>query len=424
MKILTISFTNQTSRYLSFIEEEILNNNNNNTSFVRLSIYPSSHFYYKHINKKDQPLYKFKFTGKYNNIPDIPKLRNYHTSILRFFNKKKYHKKLLNEYLHLFSKIQNIMNTGITHCMLIGDSRMPIEIASYIAKLNKIKCLYIEQAPYGNMIFDFKGVNKNISFEFKNISNEVLPVFKNKKHKNYWNSFPSLIKYKWLIIDWYYLYGFSNKLFLIGSDNLFKDIFNTFFSKLKTTRLEDKFSSNKFVVFLPLQMPVDVQSIYHSTSNGDSEEVALHLINSIPKNCTLLIKEHPNWKNKYSKKLYKKINLHKNVSLINNTTINNCFKFSDIVLTVNSTVGLEALNQGKQVYLTGDAYYGNPKIVHGIGNKLTWENIINAYHNPKLEKDIASFLLELKKYFINGHYVAEKLESNDKMQLKLKEFLC
>ena len=424
MKILTISFTNQTSRYLSFLEEEIIRNSNINISFLRLSIYPSSHYYYKSINKKDQILYRFNYNDQFDSVPDIPKLRNYHKSILSFFHKKKYAKRLLNEYTYLFSEIRNIINTGITHCILIGDSRMPIEIASYLAKLNKIKCLYIEQAPYGNMIFDFKGVNKNISFEFKNISKEVLPVFMKNKDKNYWNSFPSLIKYKWLIIDWYYLYGYSNKLFLIGSDNLFQDIFNNFVSKLKTTRPDDKFNSNEFVVFLPLQMPVDVQSIYHSTSNGDSEDVALHLINSIPKNCTLLIKEHPNWINKYSKILYKKINLYKNVSLINNTSITNCFEFSDIILTVNSTVGLEALNQGKQVYITGDAYYGNPKIVHGIENKLTWENIIKAYHNPKLEKDIASFLQELKKYFINGHYLAEKLETNDKIQLKLKEFLC
>ena len=155
MNILTISFTNHTSRYLSFIEEQIAEQKDRKIDLKihRLSVYPSSHYYYKSIGKKDQILYRFNGSDGLNSVPDIPELRNYHTSVLSVFGKKKYTQRLLNEYNHIFSEIQHIMDKGITHCILIGDSRMPVEIAAYIAKLNHIKCLYIEQAPYGNMIF-------------------------------------------------------------------------------------------------------------------------------------------------------------------------------------------------------------------------------------------------------------------------------
>ena len=82
---------------------------------------------------------------------------------------------------------------------------------------------------------------------------------------------------------------------------------NTYYTKEMRYPKKGGYKSflNPLVKYLDIRTNSNVKEICLNKKkvtlfNGDEFEYD-NLINSIPKNCTLLIKEHPNWKNKYSK---------------------------------------------------------------------------------------------------------------------------
>ena len=421
MKILTISFTNHTARYLHYLEEQIVKLNSD-TSFVRCSVYPSSHLYYAGQKLEDAELYNL---GSLKVLSSNTKLNvgAYHEKVLKILRLEKYIEKLENEEKIIGGFIENVFNSGIDKVILIGDSRLPVEVTMKYASMRGKDILYIEQAPFNKMIFDFQGVNRNISFCYSGSEADDLPVFLKTKFSNYWHTQNTLVKYKGLLYDWYYLYGFSGVAYLIGESSLFRDMFMRIKSRIiSPTRLSDLNLKRK-VVFLPMQMPVDVQSVYHSFESGGSESLALKLLEDIPEDVTLLIKEHPNWSGKHTRCFYKKVASTENCHIVQGLNIKECFDCADIILTVNSTVGIEALNYGKQVFLTGDAYYRYDSVVHGLGENCSWKSILEAIENPKSRRKISGFLFELNEYLVNGHYMSESLTLSKKLEQKINHFL-
>lgn len=120
--------------------------------------------------------------------------------------------------------------------MLIGDSRLLIEIAKKMASEFNINVYFIEQGPFGTTIFDIKGVNANNSIRDLVIDlnvnlkeNEIKDIdeFINKPKQNEYNRSPI-----YRILD-LILVKLIEKSVFYPPDLKYTDTFPSFFSQEK-----------------------------------------------------------------------------------------------------------------------------------------------------------------------------------------------
>lgn len=135
-------------------------------------------------------------------------------------------------------------------------------------------------------------------------------------------------------------------------------------------------------LFVPLQVQGDsqirlfgglIQSVTQFVKTLDD------YADQLPDNWTLRIKEHPTSEEPYH--LDKIINKPHKITVDNSTDTMELIKHSAGVITVNSSVGLEALFFKKPVLLFGQAFYGIEKIVHQLESL---ESIADIFSNPEL----------------------------------------
>jgi len=143
-------------------------------------------------------------------------------------------------------------------------------------------------------------------------------------------------------------------------------------------------------IFFPMQVKGDIQMILFSRL---SQEEALRKAVSIAGDAgvDLLVKPHPAEKDaRVWDTLASVRRNNNNVSIVNENTFL-LIKYSRAVITVNSTVGIEALMYYKPVIVLGDAFYRN----------LTVDNIQESPSIEKIEKFLDYYIFE---YLIEGDY--------------------
>ncbi|GIO41963.1 capsular polysaccharide export protein, LipB/KpsS family [Paenibacillus apis] len=167
-------------------------------------------------------------------------------------------------------------------------------------------------------------------------------------------------------------------------------------------------------IFVPFQLQTDTQTVLYSPYIKTmlklvaimSEAVAVYNSKYQAK-LNVVFKPHPMYKVKEPDlnmldiigvcKKYK--NCYINTTLSTSTLINS----SEFVATINSTVGIEALTQGKKVMTLGQAFYNIEGIVQNVEHPdQLVDSIYNTVHNPRNEELIKHFL-----YYIRFHYFAE-----------------
>lgn len=117
---------------------------------------------------------------------------------------------------------------------------------------------------------------------------------------------------------------------------------------------------------------------------------------------TFVFKEHPACNEQYED-LRSQQNAH--LKFIDEYTTSELIAFSDAIITVNSTVGIEGLMAGKKVFVLGDALFG----IEGISYPVTSEKALlaglqNLSYLELNEAAIGSFIDYLKKdYAIPGN---------------------
>jgi capsule polysaccharide export protein KpsC/LpsZ len=146
-------------------------------------------------------------------------------------------------------------------------------------------------------------------------------------------------------------------------------------------------------ILLPLQVPWDTQVVMFNSKINNMEEMIqlvhtnLQNFNEIAnKNWFLVIKEHP----QVSTGLYDSIcsNL-KNVMVVRNYNLDTLLLNAKVLVTLNSTVGLEALFYEVPIIVLGKAFYGLPDIVRDCSETL----------------DIVGSLIHIEKNGINTELV-------------------
>lgn len=124
---------------------------------------------------------------------------------------------------------------------------------------------------------------------------------------------------------------------------------------------ETKLQTNK--VFLPLQVQNDTNIILYSKYNT-MREVFFDVYKAFNSSSTeFVVRPHPEELPSTNINIPK----YKNVIFDQSGSLNDCIKNCNIVVTVNSTVGLEALLLGKKVYCLGKSIYSSLRCIHKIG---------------------------------------------------------
>ena len=113
-------------------------------------------------------------------------------------------------------------------------------------------------------------------------------------------------------------------------------------------------NSRSNVIFFPGQVDDDVNITAFSHFQNVAEAVRL-VLESMPKDATLVVKPHPKSKEK-SRELLKKLSeQHRNLITVKDVNIWDLIDISDLVVSINSTVAFESLLRKKKVLLLGDS---------------------------------------------------------------------
>jgi len=164
-------------------------------------------------------------------------------------------------------------------------------------------------------------------------------------------------------------------------------------------------------IFLPFQVHDDTQIIIHSHFINNMRKFlieVLSVIKKIDKNYWLIAKEHPKDIGRvnydYLRNKFKK----DNVKILKKGDTGKLIQNSEVVITVNSTVGIEALLYHKAVVTLGEAFYNVKGLVYHVNT------VDELYFKVKeaLTKDVNKEFIDKFIYFLRYNYLVEADKKN------------
>jgi len=421
MKILSVGYYDDYARFFKFIKND-LQKNDNSIEFKYINIYMSGFLYWL--------VKEFEFTN----------LISYAAWFKVFLYKKKYKNKIKdNIYRDInldsiikFDKILNNLDDGAIKLLklqacayidiienifttfrpdlliLSDDSRLVIEIIDSVAKKNNVKTYYFEQGPFGTTILDKKGVNANASIRDIVLNNNYNDFEKKLKKINQFFIRAKDFKYKRnpfyrgidYILKYIFLVPIDLKQYKIKTSN-------NIYEKLKQTK---KLNSNIFNkdnnILLVLQVPFDVNLIYHSPFFDSHYDIVNSVYKALPNGYNLIIREHPLYKAKYEKSLYQLIEKNDNIYIDINSNLNKTIEKSSLVIVNNSTVGIESIAKFKNTVVLGNSYYDKDEICFKLKDKSKLDKLILRALTENVNKMlIVDYLYKLCfESLIEGHF--------------------
>ncbi len=185
-------------------------------------------------------------------------------------------------------------------------------------------------------------------------------------------------------------------------------IFEDFFQKTKKNLTKKYLDVSKKIendnialpekfVFVPFQVHDDSQIILNSKNIDNMEQLVEEVtkaVDSINRNLneklSVVFKEHPaNLGRVHYSNLYNKFKDYDHITFLKKGNTTDILKKSSFVITINSTVGIEALQMHKPVITLGDAYYN----IEGI-----------VLHCNEL-KELRNYIIEALEYEVNVELV-------------------
>lgn len=179
-------------------------------------------------------------------------------------------------------------------------------------------------------------------------------------------------------------------------------------NKLRNYEDKDDLIPDRFV-FVPFQVFDDSQIILHSPNIKTMESLIGYVHNAVEDhnerckdNLSIVVKEHPSDFGRINYKHLKEQYRNKGVFFANNIATEDLIKKSSGVITINSSVGIEALLFHKQVITLGKAFYNIEGIVNHVADPQKLANSIIKINNPINFELVDKFL-----YYLRYHYLAE-----------------
>lgn len=280
-------------------------------------------------------------------------------------------RQLKNVYSSTYKALNNINNdTPIDYIFVWGGIRIMDSSAKKWASDKNVKTLFFELANLPNKLFaDPYGTNAQsaLAYDCSFLRNYSVDEEAYKKWQNEYvkkslkgHSVPQSkgvlsIDIKKNILD---LYGATFKNYC-----KFEPILD--FVKLKN-KLKGNFSKFKFdniklnelkYAFYPMQVSVDAQILVNSKTNN-IKALKVASMEAAKRGLKLLVKPHPAERDREHIKEVYKLKEEIGFLFIDGNTIE-IINNSELVITINSTVGLQGMILGKEVICLGNSFYSN-----------------------------------------------------------------
>ncbi|QHT48044.1 hypothetical protein M662_16680 [Bacillus sp. SB49] len=295
------------------------------------------------------------------------------------------------------------------------------QVSTYIAKQRGLKTVYFEQGyfrPY-TLTCDPNGINNAATIPRYQEFYESITV-NSHKYKNYLMAPENedLLKVKGENLTQVAFVKFVSMLGSILGINpklyahiTWYEAFKYFlFKQAFKFKKKDEEPLPKEYIFVPFQVSRDTQ-IFYNSSIKNMETLVDFVYEHVAKvnkrqgrNICLVFKEHPEDmpRNNY-KALKERYASDPNVVFLQKQSVSELIEKSLAVITINSTVGIEALAQHKRVITLGDAFYNIEGVVrHCEEFHRLYELIEDVLEQPVNETLISQFL-----YYLRFHYQVE-----------------
>lgn len=184
----------------------------------------------------------------------------------------------------------------------------------------------------------------------------------------------------------------------------------------------------KRYIFVPFQVPNDTQVVCHSSWVKTMPafykvlEDALGYLNECEQwqKFTFVVKEHPSWPHSFTE-LHQR---NSDIIFANDNNTQDLITSALAVVTLNSTVGIEALLLGKKVITLGDAFFNIEGLVSHCANQQQFNQALQYIEHTQVESDLVEgFLGYLEnEYLIPQSWSNSTLEQShfDAVKRKLK----
>lgn len=166
------------------------------------------------------------------------------------------------------------------------------------------------------------------------------------------------------------------------------ELFKKVVRKRFVPRLYKKPPEGEKYIFYPLHLQVDAQIIVRAPQYVDQVALIENLAHFIPVGHKLYVKEHPNNVGGMPIRDLKRIKALPNVRLLPvNTHSHSLIENASAIITVNSTVGWEAMMYRKPVITLGTAFYDVSGLTHNVRDFYEISEIMKACIKEDQETD-------------------------------------
>lgn len=345
---------------------------------------------------------------KYDNVMYNPENnQQLQQQLVSYIKKSYYHLK------HIFDDNQ------FTGVLLWSSWPVFSQIASHLAKHQNTRIWYMENGFLPNTIqLDSQGINYASSLSSKNAdfflsrgtstktTNELRTFI--PWHPQWFYFFKMLGKY----INKFGYFWFIKRIFW---KNFLPDQYGKYLRKNlppATIQLPKKF------IFIPLQVEDDTQIIFYSSlikNMTEFIEICYQAIRQISPDIGIVVKEHPQDFGRHSYKYLQTKYL--DIIWLKKYPIEKLISQSTAVITINSSVGVEALKEHKHVVTLGQALYNIPGLVHHAETKEALppliQQVLTTTPNYRLIDAFINYLNNV--YLIHGGWKKFSQETIDEI---------
>jgi capsular polysaccharide export protein len=357
----------------------------------------------------------------------LDSLNNYYTQKLQKHEKRNltlYEKKYFLAYMSILEDF--IISNDVKFILCQNDTRWQHDLAKRVADKLNIKVFVFELGLFrpNTITIDSKGVNYNNSVPRE-------PAFyENYKKESFNLKNDTTIqqnKFKRDLIVAKYIFAHTvGKVLKTNSIenkdlNLFEYI-SRFYKSYILKKREELISLPQKYIFVPFQVNDDSQILVHSNFHNITEFIET-VINGVDEynlnykdNLSIVFKEHPMDIGKVNYEgLYNNYRDRKDLIFLKSGDVSSLISKAEAVITINSTVGLEAIEEYKPVICMGNAFY----CISGIASFAEPNNLHDIIYytikngpNKNLIENFLKYLKHDYQFFGDEYFYDDKVVEN------------
>lgn len=328
---------------------------------------------------------------------------------------KKNELKCLTWFTKIWEQYREIVeDNNVLHHFCFGEDRLPNLVPYYLIRNQGGRSYLVRIVPYFGVTYtnDFFGkftqdyrvkINEANFEEYKKhikenkvyFNIEMVNKIDYRKYANIGRLFTRLIEIE--KINWQ------------DKDNIYKNhnfrLVNTFVKRpfvkhikggLTRALTYQQMDKNQRYVYYPFHFTEDAQVRLKHPEGYNQYELIRNIARNLPVNLKLLVKEHPVYMGNYSLKELIDLSRLPNIVVIDpRISSKEIFDYSDYIITINSTVGYEALFYDKIVITMGKSFYDDfPGVINMADVKDLYKILTDNELMDRKREELAKGLKE------------------------------